>query len=149
MDSGHVKKSDIIEACTTLDALREDFPGQVVLTTDEIAQALGKRGTGGPQTIRNQIASGAFPLADKLRKIGGNWVLPMAALADWLDGKADAAPLPAMIAKKKPGRPRKALTEWMDALEASWQRIYFEDVRDLLDAEAREANAPPRDYHLR
>jgi len=117
-------------AKTTLDVLREDYPGQAVLNTDQIAKALSKTGKAGPQTIRNQISAKRFPLQDKLRKIGGVWVLSIVAVADLIDGNLpdpqDAAP-----AKKKAGRPRKSVSEWLDALDLSWQKILDEHAADL------------------
>ena len=117
-------------AKTTLDVLREDYPGQAVLDTVQIARVLSKTGKAGPQTIRNQISAGKFPLQDRLRKVGGVWVLPIVAVADWLDGTIPA-PQDSAPAKKKVGRPRKSVTEWLDALDVSWQKILDEHAADL------------------
>ena len=88
-----------------IDILRAAYPGQAVLTTDQIANALAKTGKAGAQTIRNQIAAGTFPLSGKIKKVGGRNVLPMAAFADWLDG-AEEAPSPKAPEKRRRGRPR-------------------------------------------
>lgn len=116
----------------TIDIIRQDYPGQAVLTTDQVAKVLGKNGTAGPQTIRNQIAAGTFPLADKLRKVSGRHVLPIAALADWLDGAQDAPPVKANEAPKR-GRPRKIVTDWLAEFEDAWRGLYEAERTDLSD----------------
>jgi hypothetical protein len=133
------------------------YPGQAVLNTDQVAQVLGKTGSGGPQTIRNQIAAGKFPLQKKLRRIGGRIVLPVAALADWLDGAeaGDPAPAPGAQNKRKPspvlpanpparprrgGRPPMILKEFLAQFEASWANM----LRRPFDDEDYRPKAPDR-----
>ncbi len=114
----------------TIDVIQREYPGQAVLTTDQIARVLGKTGKAGAQTIRNQISSGKFPLADKIKKVGGRNVLSAALLANWIDGEVETSE-PDKPAVKKRGRPRKIVMEWIAELETEWQKMLDEHAADL------------------
>jgi hypothetical protein len=130
MDAGIMVGDSLLEARTTMERLDEIAPGSAVLNTDQIASALGKTGVGGPQTVRNQVAAGKFPLQKKLRKVGGRWVLSKAVFAGWLDGVVEDEP--AAPAKRGPGRPRRvAVSEWLAELDASWKRLLEKGRSDL------------------
>lgn len=70
-----------------LPLLREMFPGKLMLTFEDVARVLGRTGAGGYERTREQLANGVIVLA--LRKIGGQWLVPIAALTDALDNLAD------------------------------------------------------------
>ena len=78
--------------------LREIFPGMLMLTVEDVARVLGRTGAGGYEQTREQLANGV--IVPGLRKMGGQWMVPIAALADALDSLVDldsmdrAAPKP-------------------------------------------------------
>ncbi len=71
-----------------------------MLTVDDVARVLGRTGAGGYEQTRGQLANGV--IVPSLRKIGGQWLVPIAALANALDdlvdldglGRASLRPLP-------------------------------------------------------
>lgn len=83
-----------------LPLLREMFPGKLMLTVDDVARVLGRTGAGGYEQTREQLANGV--IVPGLRKMGGQWLVPIAALAEALDslvdvdtlGRATPKPLP-------------------------------------------------------
>jgi len=79
---------------TTLDLLAAQYPGAAVLRVAEIARALACA----PQTIRNRLARGAFPIATF--RCDGRRVARIADVAAYLDAMRAAAP-------RKRGRPCK------------------------------------------
>jgi hypothetical protein len=93
-----------------------------------LPRVLGKTGKAGAQTIRNQIANGTFPLADKIKKVGVRNVLSVALLANWIDGEMAEPDKPAV---KKRGRPRKIVMEWIAELETERQKMLDEHAADL------------------
>lgn len=96
---------------TNLDLLNEMFPGTLVLTVPQVAQACGRK----PKHIYDILSGPTRPW--KPLPIGGCVGVAKVAVADWLDGKtpdgeATAKPSAADSEppKKKRGRPRKALS---------------------------------------
>ena len=86
---------------SSLDVLTALFPGTAVLNVDQVAVAVGKNGKAGAQSVRNQLASGTFPIPG--RKIGSSWVWSIARVADWLDGvEPDAKPAPSAVTAPAP-----------------------------------------------
>lgn len=144
MDQNLIGKGTFLEAKTTMDLLDEIAPGTAVVNTDQIAAALGKSGTGGPQTIRNQIASKKFPLHAKLRKNGAHWILSKAVFAAWMDGEDVVTPATVTPAKRGRGRPRKTVEHWLVALDESWNKL-LQDGRRMLDEDpnVRVGATPP------
>lgn len=117
-------------AKTTLDVLRENPPGQVLLDVAAVAKAMGKVGPAAAQTIRNQISDGKFPLQDKIRRVGDKPMVPMVALAAWIDGDLPIVVDDKAVAKMR-GRPRKALRDWVNALEWELTKLMHEEGDDI------------------
>jgi hypothetical protein len=115
---------------TTLDVLRENHPGQVLLDVAAVAKAMGKVGPSAAQTIRNQISQKTFPLQDKIRRVGDKPMVPLVALAAWIDGE-DMSPATAEAPTKKRGRPRKVVLDWVAALERELIQPLFDDRDEL------------------
>ncbi|WP_234745051.1 hypothetical protein [Burkholderia sp. WTPI3] len=92
---------------SSIDVLTALFPGTAVLNVDQVAVALGKNGKAGAQSVRNQLASGTFPIPG--RKVGSSWVWSIARVADWLDGvEPDAKPAPSAVTAPAVSRSRSA-----------------------------------------
>ncbi len=85
-----------------LPLLREMFPGKLMLTVDDVARVLGRTGAGGYEQTREQLANGV--IVPGLRKIGGQWLVPIAALANALDSLVDVDTLGRAIPKSLPTR---------------------------------------------
>lgn len=71
---------------TTLDTLRAAFPPpRAMLTVEEVAEVIyGRSDLGGREAVTAGLRRG--DIIPGLRKVGGRWLVPIAALADWLDG---------------------------------------------------------------
>ena len=80
-----------------LPLLREMFPGKLMLTVDDVARVLGRTGAGGYEQTREQLANGV--IVPGLKKMGGQWLVPIAALADALDNLVDLHTLGRAIPK--------------------------------------------------
>jgi hypothetical protein len=85
-----------------LPLLREMFPGKLMLTVDDVARVLGRTGAGGYEQTREQLANGV--IVPGLKKMGGQWLVPIAALADALDSLVDLDTLGRAIPKSLPTR---------------------------------------------
>ncbi len=85
-----------------LPLLREMFPGKLMLTVDDIARVLGRTGAGGYEQTREQLANGI--IVPGLRKMGGQWLVPIAALADALNNLVDLDSLSRATPKPLPTR---------------------------------------------
>ncbi len=74
----------------TLDLLREMFPGKAMLTAEDVARVLGRESN---RAGREAVAAGLRrgDLLPGLRKVMGRWLVPITALADWIDGLAESA----------------------------------------------------------
>jgi hypothetical protein len=70
-----------------LPLFREMFPGKLMLTVEDVARVLRRTGAGGYEQTREQLANGV--IVPGLRKMGGQWLVPIAALADALDSLVD------------------------------------------------------------
>lgn len=70
-----------------LPLLREMFPGKLMLTVEDVARVLGRTGAGGYEQTREQLANGV--VVPGLKKMGGKWLVPIAALANALDDLVD------------------------------------------------------------
>lgn len=120
----------IVMVKTTLDVLRENHPGQVLLDVAAVAKAMGKVGPSAAQTIRNQISQETFPLQDKIRRVGDKPMVPLVALAAWIDGE-DSPTAAIVVPAKKRGRPRKVVLDWVCALEQELAKPILEERSDL------------------
>lgn len=85
-----------------LPLLREMFPGKLMLTVDDVARVLGRTGAGGYEQTREQLANGV--IVPGLKKMGGQWLVPIAALADALDNLVDLDSLGRASPKSLPTR---------------------------------------------
>ena len=88
------------------------FPGVTVLTVEQFAQLLGRSGRSGYEQTRRELDRGT--LLPGLRKHGSRWQIPVAAVAEWLDGlvvKPDVAAQP-------PRHRRRAAASDVDRLVA-------------------------------
>lgn len=74
----------------TLDLLPEMFPGKAMLTAEDVAKVLGRESN---RAGREAVAAGLRrgDLLPGLRKVMGRWLVPITALADWIDGLAESA----------------------------------------------------------
>ena len=69
----------------TLDMLRQRFPGRFTLGLGDVAQVLlGKGDRAAQEAVRAGINRG--DILPGLRKTLGRWLVPITALAEWLDG---------------------------------------------------------------
>lgn len=78
----------------TLDILMKSYPGRVLLTVDETANACGLA----PGTIRTRLSRKTFPVAH--RKMGDKTLFHIESIAKYIDG------LPS-VGKRGRGRPPK------------------------------------------
>lgn len=87
---------------THLDELRNQYPGQLVLTAEKVAVVLGRA----KQTVYNQVAKEVFPVrVIKQQGKAGGWGCSIVDLAHYLDtGEPYTLPTP----EEKPKRGRKA-----------------------------------------
>lgn len=85
-----------------LPLLREMFPGKLMLTVEDVARVLGRTGAGGYEQTREQLANGV--IVPGLRKMGGQWLVPIAALANALDDLVDLDSLARASPKPLPTR---------------------------------------------
>jgi hypothetical protein len=81
----------------TLDILMRSYPGRVLLTVDQTAQACGLA----PGTIRTRLSRKTFPVVH--RKVGDKTLFHIEAVAKYIDG------LPNVGARRR-GRPPKIET---------------------------------------
>lgn len=71
----------------TLGLLRDLFPGRAMLTAEDVAKVLGwDSNRAGRESVAAGIRRG--DLLPGLRKVMGRWLVPITALADWMDGLA-------------------------------------------------------------
>lgn len=88
---------------TTLDFLKQQFPGLLGIQLDRVMSLMGG---GSLQTARNKIALGTFPV--KTVKFGGRRLVLLTDLAEFLDSQHDADTKidpPLLISKRRRGRP--------------------------------------------
>lgn len=78
----------------TLDILMKSYPGRILLSVDETANACGLA----PGTIRTRLSRKTFPVAH--RKVGDKTLFHIEAVAKFIDG------LPS-VGKRGRGRPPK------------------------------------------
>lgn len=143
-----------------LPLLREMFPGKLMLTVEEVARVLGRTGAGGYEQTREQLANGV--IVPGLRKMGGQWLVPIAALANALDnlvdldslGRASPKPLPTrhtvisanpVVDRPRRGRiPNRLKAQQARAL-AFWPAVLARFDAGRLDGVWRGVNADERD----
>lgn len=142
-----------------LPLLRELFPGKLMLTIEDVARVLGRTGTGGYEQTRQQLAAGV--IVPGLKKLGGQWLVPIAALADALDrlvllddeGHATPRPLQArhtiVSANPVADRPRRGriparLKAQQARAMAFWPAVLARFDAGRYDTAWRPANAPER-----
>ena len=143
-----------------LPLLREMFPGKLMLTVEDVARVLGRTGAGSYEQTREQLANGA--IVPGLRKMGGQWLVPIAALADALDnlvdlnslGRASPKPLPTrhavvsanpVVDRPRRGRiPNRLKAQQARAL-AFWPAVLARFHAGQLDASWPAANARDRE----
>ncbi|MCL7713203.1 helix-turn-helix domain-containing protein [Stenotrophomonas mori] len=106
---------------TTADIIRELFPGRVVLTPAEVAEVIGQH----VDHVRDRLLRGT--LIPGLRKDGGRWRVPVADLAEAIDGLARPSPPPVltrsqMASTASPTRRRRPLGPHFAAIHARTQR---------------------------
>lgn len=142
-----------------LPLLREMFPGKLMLTVEEVARVLGRTGAGGYEQTREQLANGV--IVPGLRKMGGQWLVPIAALANALDnlvdldslGRASPKPLPTrhtvISANPVVDRPRQGRIP--NRLKAQQARalVFWPTVLARLDAGRLDAYWPGANAHVR
>lgn len=139
-----------------LPLLREMFPGKLMLTVEDVARVLGRTGAGGYEQTRGQLANGV--IVPGLRKIGGQWLVPIAALADALDnlvdldslGRASPKSLPTrhtvisgnpVVDKPRRGRIPDRLKAQQDRALAFWPAVLARFGAERLDGVWPGANA--------
>ncbi|MCQ4163855.1 hypothetical protein [Tahibacter harae] len=120
----------------TLDLLREMFPGKAMLTADDVAKVLGRDGNrAGREAVTAGLRRG--DLLPGLRKVMGRWLVPITALADWIDGLAE----PAQVSAPPVGpAPRSVASQPRHAMDAP--------RRGRLPNKVREAQRRARANHF-
>lgn len=89
-------------SATTLEDLRQAWPGRITLRADEVALVLrGKNTRKVVERIRNNMKAGAY--GEGARKVDGVWQLPLTDLANVID----PPPAPIVVAVE-PTSPKKA-----------------------------------------
>jgi len=63
------------------------FPVKLMLTVEAVARVLRRTGAGGYEQAGEQLANGV--IGPGLRRMGGRWLVPIAALAEALDNLVD------------------------------------------------------------
>jgi hypothetical protein len=138
-----------------LPLLREMFPGKLMLTVDDVARVLGRTGAGGYEQTREQLANGV--IVPGLRKIGGQWLVPIAALANALDdlvdldglGRASPRPLPTrhtvigpnpVVDRPRRGRIPDRLKAQQARVSVFWQAVLARHDAARLDSAWPAAN---------
>lgn len=150
------QENDPCKSTTSLDIIKEAYPGQAVLNVEQTARVMGKTGKGGTQTIRNQISAGRFPLQGSLRRSGSTILVPIVALANWLDGVVEdgvvptvpaggtrkkSSPLPAkppILPRRGRGRPPMIVKDFLRLFETAWQTMLLEGAlveKRVIDAD--------------
>lgn len=139
-----------------LPLLREMFPGKLMLTVDDVARVLGRTGAGGYEQTREQLANGI--IVPGLKKMGGQWLVPIPALANALDnlvdldslGRATPKPLPTrhavisgnpVVDKPRRGRIPDRLKAQQARASAFWSAALARFDAERLDGVWPGANA--------
>jgi|GEM_PF-1994085 hypothetical protein len=103
----------------TADIIRERFPGRIVLTPEEVAVVMKRKPTRGTvQGIRERLKSGT--LIPGLKRQGGRWEVPVAALVNAIDGmtRSDIESRPALHPRAVPRHGRPIGPRWTDIFAA-------------------------------
>lgn len=85
-----------------LPLLREMFSGKLMLTVEDVARVLGRTRPGSYEQTREQLANGV--IVPGLKKMGGKWLVPIAASANSLDDLVDLDSLGRSTPKPLPTR---------------------------------------------
>ncbi len=87
----------------TLDQLRNEYPGRVTLSAEEVALVLRHSSSRGVvQKVRERMKSGAYPDA---RKVDGRWHMPFEVVAGILDPSLAE---PTVLSRDKKGSRRRS-----------------------------------------
>ena len=87
----------------TLEILMKSYPGRILLTVDETAQACGLA----PGTVRTRLSRKTFPVGH--RKMGDKTLFHIEAVARFIDGVPSVGP-------RGRGRPRKVETVGVECI---------------------------------
>lgn len=131
----------------TLDMLRSLFPGKVMLTVEDVAQVMGlEKGRAGREAISAALRRG--DVLPGLRKVLGRWLVPITALANWLDSlsqQREVVPPPTSAARRgssvdrggRPtGRPRGRVPDKVRVAQKARALQFFGEVAATFDRSA-------------
>lgn len=134
--------------------LQAMFPGRVMLNVEDVAQVLGlEKGRAGREAISAALRRG--DVLPGLRKVLGRWLVPITALADWLDSlsqQREVVTPPISTARRgssvdrggRPtGRPRGRVPDKVRAAQKARALQFFGEVAATLDRSAL-ADALPK-----
>ena len=79
-----IQTTDDVRMTTSSELLQSIFPGRVTLSPREVALAMyGKADRGAANAVQDLLQHGL--LIPNLPKVRGRWLIPVAALGQWLD----------------------------------------------------------------
>lgn len=92
---------------TTLDALKQAYPGRIYLTVEEVAWVLrGKTTRKVKENVRKKVQDGSYGPGGRI--VDGLWQLPVTTVAEVLEPSPSPEPVPTALVGPPAGKRRRA-----------------------------------------